>query len=140
MGTAGMSHRVGSGCVCVYVCVCTLPVLLLSEDWDDRRLEHGDLHQSRALLGGLPVIVGHHQQLPRKHTLQLTFLRASQAADRATNAGKAKANAHIFAPLAVKEGTQAMLLAWELESRMSMPPSGLIIGSCFSFLFHLIGR
>lgn len=49
------------------LCACALPVLLLSEDRNDRRLEDSDLHQSCVLLGGLAVIVGHDQQLPGTH-------------------------------------------------------------------------
>lgn len=64
------------------VCACTLPVLLLSEDWNDRRLEDGDLHQSCVLLGGLAVIVGYHQQLPGKHTTLSWLSMVSQRSRR----------------------------------------------------------
>ena len=53
-----------------FVCVCVLPVLLLGEHRDDRRLQDCDFHQSAVLLHWLPGVIGHHQQLHRESTSQ----------------------------------------------------------------------
>lgn len=38
-----------------------LPVLLLGEDWDARRLKDCDLHQSAVCFYWLPIIIGYHK-------------------------------------------------------------------------------
>lgn len=121
------------------LCAFALPVLFLSEDWNDRWLEDGDLHQSFVLLGGLAVIVGHHQQLPGKHNIQLTFhgvTGVAQTHHGVANAAKDNTNT----PVIRSPGCESMLSAWELQSRMCVPPGGVLIGSCFSFPLPLIGR
>lgn len=46
-------------------CCRAVPVLLLSEDWNPRRLEDGDLHQSAVRLDRLAVVEGNHKQLAK---------------------------------------------------------------------------
>lgn len=49
----------------LHSCCCqgAVPVFLLSEDWNPRGLEDGDLHQSAVGLYRLAVVKGNHKQL-----------------------------------------------------------------------------
>lgn len=75
----------------------------------------------------------------KTHNIQLTFhgvTGVAQTHHGAANAAKDNTNT----PVIRSPGCESMLSAWELQSRMCVPPGGVLIGSCFSFPLPLIGR
>ena len=72
------------------------------------------------------------------HNSQLAFHAATEVGHRPQSSKGSKTQhkcTHLCSP-----GCDNMVSAWELQSRRSVPRSGILIGSCFSFSLPLTGR